>query len=100
MSDQPASSSIDIKTMALIFLLGGGITGAGTSLVGGNGMKDEFKVLVVAIEGLRDDMEGIRGDLITLKSDSRSTEKYRASVESKLDDHEKRIRLLENKRNR
>lgn len=77
--------SIDARTLAMaaLFLVGGTGAGAGTSLLGGSGVKEELVALRREVAELK----------ISVERRTDSDEIYRRSI----DDHEKRIRALERK---
>lgn len=91
----PASIPIDARTigMAVLFLFGGGLTGAGTSMLGGSGIAEKIEKLVTDVQALQRSVDNF-------SAESRSIERAHDGYQLMLADHEKRLRDIESKRNR
>lgn len=82
--------TFDVRTigMAVLFLLGGGASGIGTSMLGGSGVKEQIEKLADQVAALTRPVDG-------LAAEGRSTEREHTTYREELADHESRIRKLE-----
>jgi hypothetical protein len=87
----------NLALAALLFLGGAGGGGLGSGMLGG-GLEKEVASLGIVVQELKHSVEIVSVSMVEIKTELKADRRANEKLEAKIEDHEKRIRVLETKR--